>query len=342
MAAEIIHVHAGLHKTGSTSIQHMLAAETPDLAAAGFSVWSIAANHSIPIRVAFDTTLDESGSRVVRFGDRHAIIRHLSDEIGRSRRSFVISAEAISGLDAISLEALASAMRKAAPGAAIPVIVYVRRLDRHAASYVQQVLKRGQLVADAIKDSAVLSFRSRIGNLMKVFGRDRVSVRLAPEVDEAGPTALLEDFLAAIGAPAIPVAAIGAANQSLSMEAALLMDRVNSLVQLEGGRPLAYGRLVKTLRATMPGPAFRLPGQILREIVAARRDDIDWLAEETGIVLSLPDHLPEPPAVEPSSTNVARFVLSLIKEDVERRVLLRRERGQRPERTRGEPGATAR
>lgn len=314
MAAEIIHVHAGLHKTGSTSIQHMLAEETPGLAAAGFSVWSISANHSIPLRLVFDAAGE--GARgpldAERFGDPASVVRHLADEIGRSRRNFVISAEAISAFHLASLERFAATLHEAAPGAEIRVVVYVRRPDRHAPSYVQQLLKRGHTIAHALDEMGVLKFRLRIGTLMKVFGRDRVDVRLAPELDEAGPTRLLADYLAAIGAPALTVRSEAAANPSLSMEAVLLMDQVNSLAQQEGQPNVRYGRLVQVLRTALPGPSYRLSEPLLREIVAAHRDDFDWLAEETGIVLRLPEDLEPPAAVEPLSPSVVRLVLGLI------------------------------
>ena len=293
MPVERIFVHAGLQKTGSTAIQAALAGSRRELRRAGVSVWRIAVNHNAPLRIAFGrVTPRRAAEWYGRFGDREKVRRHLANAIERSQPSFLITSELLSTAAQAELATLRDWLRETAPNARLSIVVYVRRVDRHLSSFVQQQIRRGYTISQAIADTKIISYRDRIGVLFDVFGRDEVDVRLCPEIDEQGPNALLADFANAVGLPFQPRPTRDRQNNSLSQAACQLLDEVNGAIGKAPRDVQLVQRFLPELRASLPGPAFRLPALTLRDIAERHRSDIEWLSKNTGIDLELPSDLP--------------------------------------------------
>lgn len=295
MSVDVIHIHAGLHKTGSTKIQEVLERHHKLLEGAGLSRWRVASNHSRPLRVAFgDAPFTRSGW-AEPFSGPADVRNDLAASLRLAKSAFLVSGEGIGMFKRPCLKAMRRGLEEAAPEARQEVVVYVRRIDRHLNSFAQQKVQSGSTIAEVIADPSVVRYRERIGNLFRVFGRANVDVRLFPEIDEHGPDALLRDFLRAIGAPKLPGDDGAAVNPSLSQAAVLLLDAVNTLARGEKRGPSQHGEIVAELRASMPGPSFRLPAAAIRAIVDRHVADIEWLIRQTGLRIRPPATLPEDP-----------------------------------------------
>jgi hypothetical protein len=315
MAASKVLIHAGLAKTGTTSIQAMLYASRRALADQGISVWRMKRGaHSRPLTTAFGKP--EARKSVKAYpGDPAEIRASLASAIAASHPTFVLSAEAVSHFALDELESLVGLVRES--GAEAKAIVYVRRADRHAVSLVQQVLRDGRTLADAMVRTDTMSYRDRIGPLFEAFGKDNVDVRLCPEPG-ADPDALLLDFLGVIGArPAFALERFRSRNTSLSHRAALLLSAINDAARSSPARR-SYRWLVPLLREKLPGPPFRLPADALAAILDRHQDDIRWLREQTGHDLSAPDPAPGEPAVSLETDQaLAPLLLSLVEQIVD-------------------------
>ena len=103
MAARWIYVHAGMHNTGTSSIQRALAVQRDQLDGSGITVWDIDEYHSIPSQflVRDFRRLKEARQRVRaaaaarRYGTPEMVRERLISALKSSRPKFVISGEAL-------------------------------------------------------------------------------------------------------------------------------------------------------------------------------------------------------------------------------------------------------
>lgn len=302
MTAREVLVHAGQHKTGSTTIQRALSLSTMALQQRGVTVWNIAPNHSVPLMVALDARLGPSSSPEPwrRFrGTAADVWPHLREALLASESTFVISAEGLAKQGSPRLRGLREFVADVVPDAQIRVVLYVRRPDRHLHSYVQQALKGGLTVRQALQDVAVLSYREQVGSMFDAFGRANVDVRLMPELAPfSGCNRLLVDFAEALGKPGIEWPAVAPLNQSMSQAAAELLD------EMHAARPphVAFGqthrRTTTRVRQQVAGPAFRLLTVDVQATLQRYETDIEWLRQTTGIDLRGPYPEEPPDALE--------------------------------------------
>ena len=136
-------------------------------------MWQISENHSIPLRLWLEQDFSSLQRRRRAFGSAEDVKDSLRRALTDSRPSFVISAEGLSNQPISALSKFLQFLLEESEGAELKVVVYVRRLDRHLSSYVQQRLKGGSTLIDSLAEVKFVRYRERIGNLFDVFGRQK-------------------------------------------------------------------------------------------------------------------------------------------------------------------------
>jgi hypothetical protein len=309
MTAKTVLIHAGLAKTGTTSIQTMLHGSRRALRAQGISTWGHKGFHSRPLATAFGRPERRKATKVY-VGKAEDVRAELAAAIAASEPTFVLSAEAVSHFRPDELATFSAFFRDL--GVQAKVLVYVRRPDSHSVSLVQQVLRDGRVLSKAVLRTDVLNYPERIGYLFEAFGRDAVDVRLCPEGGD--PHALIVDFLEAIGAePSFSLDWLQPQNGSLSHRAAMLLSTLNGEASSSEARR-SYKWLIPLLRTHVPGPPFRLRQDVLDGILARHAQHIRWLEAETGLDLSPRPNGAAPEDAPASDAALAPLLLSLVQQ----------------------------
>ena len=301
MAKRVI-LHVGPPKTGTSAIQAAMDQHRKRLAAEGIGYWSAGRAHSAALPVALGESPADLPSwrrRKLPAGDLRA---GLLAELAASE-TFVLSAN-ISGYAPQRLRALLDLT--SSDGAEVVAVYYVREPRAHLTSIVQQNLKGGLTIARALAEAEPPA--ARLERLYAAFGSGGMQVRAYRG------RGLVSDFLTAIGVPAALAEALTPTirNESLSHEAAMMMDAVQTLAAAEGEQ-LAFGNaLAKMLRAELPGPRFQLPQSAHAAYLARYAVDLDRVSARLGEdVLGLPSSVAPPPEVPPADPRYAKILYAL-------------------------------
>jgi len=321
-------LHAGLPKTGTTTIQNAFwrARETL-LRSQGLCYPSIEANHTNAVCTLF---LDDPS---VHITNRIAALRgelDLPALQARYRNSLeadlcgdsnwqraIISAEGISNLSAQEIAKFRDWARTFADK--IEVLFWVREPVSYMTSVVQQLLKGGQTLQELQNDPLLPNFKGKISNAISVFGRDAVRVE-SFEAAIAHPDGLVAAFARHVGlspqAAAMVQSHASHDNESLSMQAALLLDALNRARPLfgEGTQPRT-GRETAYLEA-IRGDRFRLPHAFRKRVYDLTREDVAWLNATFGTDLyntPFANQADQPTSMPPETmTSVAVLVSNLL------------------------------
>ena len=245
-------LHIGLSKTGSSSIQRVLAQQRPDLQSLGVYYphspgW---ANHALlPASLVNDPAIlwgfhpgtwegMPPAARIARFRTEWDLeMATLPDWAGRC----VISAEQIGGLLRHDDEVQRLADKLRAHFATIEVLVYLRRQDQHVASAYSQWLRGGVLEDPALPPGGTethveYDYGAMLDRYARVFGQAAVRPRIFSRATLIGGD-VIEDFFDACGFT-LPVPADAPnknANVSINLEGqALLLAAGRQLAQQSG------------------------------------------------------------------------------------------------------------
>ncbi|MEM9300570.1 MAG: hypothetical protein AAGE01_00580 [Pseudomonadota bacterium] len=276
-------LHAGMHKTGTSSIQATL--HRADLSGSGFSYPDLGwENHSTPLSLIFRE--DPSRWHFVRrrgwtaaelAAERARCERRLEAALeAADGRTLVLSAEGIGGLGPRELEALAERLARYGT---VEAIAYVRDPAGYAASSLQGLLRNGVTEFDAHLAKPI--YRPRFETLERVLTREAVQY-IAFDPPAFPGRCVVTDICGRMGLPLKP-ADIVRRNDSLTREA-------NGLLYLyyrqfpDAGRP---GRLIRRLR-TLDGPPLRLAASLLAAPMRAIEDDIRWMASRVDVPVAPP------------------------------------------------------
>ena len=217
-------VHVGTHKTGTTAIQHFLAANRKLLAYGGLyyprSGWlspDLPGHHNVAFELAGDASFDPA-------------LGSLADVVGEFASAGVprvcLSSENFEYLHVREDALLALRNAIAAAGYRPRIVAYVRSQDEYAESLFAELVKHGMLttfdsfLADVAEHGLVRydqawAFRFDYAKLLDrfaaVFGADAMIVR--GYRNDAAPESLIQDFLDTVGVER-PSAATGAATRS--------------------------------------------------------------------------------------------------------------------------------
>lgn len=322
----MFHVHIGLHKTGSSTVQRFAAANRDLLAAAGVRYPDVGAVHH-----GHHLLAGWARRPVVRDDDESlAAVAALAaaDPAGR----YLLSSEAFEGANAVAIARLVAALRPHA----VRVVAYVRDFRQLAPSRYAQRTKTGgntddfDVFFDALAAAGGIGAFEPVARWAQVVGWSAVRVR-ALDPRALGPGGLLADVLAGIGLdPALldrcDPATLGSRNSAPHWSA---LETVRAVVADCGGafseaarsagaglgsrrdrKPAEVPQLLKAcVRACAATGLDRKPAQYLtpaQSLLLSRRwrDDAERLAA-AGVVPRLPEADAEPVPERPFLPSLA-------------------------------------
>jgi hypothetical protein len=248
------------------------------------------------------------------YGDPARLKESLQREVEAAEGKFLLSAEKASEFSRERLEDLRGLLR---PGGETVVLFYVREPRGWLTSVVQQRLKEGVPIADAVARYRRLPYRSWIETLGGVFGEGNVRLRVYRQSRDA-PNATLADLLDAMGeSPALAERfPVEWTNSTMPAETAAVLDAVSRIGRAEGF-DRQYGWLVEQfLLPNLGGAPFRLDPAILDAVVEENADQLAWLSEKLNVDVAAPAE-PAQASTEPRAPlddGTARLVFSLVAE----------------------------
>lgn len=267
MTRELIVLHAGLHKTGSSSIQATLqgyddgTTRYADLGSPNHSKFFDSAFADEP-RVRWN-----DGEKTMRAERWH---KRLLRETTTDRSRLIFSGEAISVLGPSGVTRMVDFF---APHARqLRVVAYARDPRSYIASSFQQRIKFG--VSEFRIPQQRPFFRERLSPFFEILGKEAVEVVPFLSFAKTGKD-VVEDFCTRAG---VTPAQIVRSNESMSADAIRLIYLWN-----KGSGETVQGparkRLIALLRAHFPG-RFSLDSALTADSV--NWDDVDWLETTLG------------------------------------------------------------
>jgi hypothetical protein len=272
-------LHIGLSKTGSSSIQRVLAGQRDSLQAQGVYMpqspgW---ANHALlPASLVNDPRILwgfhpgtweglTPSARLARFRQEWAAeLAALPEWATRC----VITAEQIGGLLRTDNEVLRLAEELRPHFASIRVVVYLRRQDQHAASAYSQWLRGGILVEPALPDGGPAEQPEYdYGALLDRYAAAFGDAAMCPRIFDRGSLTggdVVEDFmqLSGISLPIPPEAPKKNSNLGITLEGQNLLLVAGRRMAAEASDDLwrdtpRWRRLAEAVSETMPGRGWR-------------------------------------------------------------------------------------
>lgn len=285
-------LHIGTEKTGSTSIQHALAARREELLAAGIlyprlfgsenhTEVAVAAmgprpNDPLQIQETTHAGMDHAGYA-------EAVSRRLGEEIDAAGvETLLISNEhchsRLTDLD--SIRRILDVIGR--PVTRVEVIVYLRRQDRMAVSMHSTRLRdggRGTIFPVFREPPAYYDFHRLMANYAEVFGAGSIRARLFEREHLVGGD-VVADFFALLGlAVSLPPAA--RANLSLSRQQARFLEMFNERFPLivDGRLNPARGPVMAAVHKTLRGQPGR-PARAQAMAFQTQFADVNRLARD--------------------------------------------------------------
>lgn len=282
-------IHAGMHKTGSSSIQDTFCARTPDGFA--YAPWRIA-NHA-GLMTLFAEPAPEKSRPFVNarnpakaFADAEAEwmpkLREMCGATG-PHHTVIFSAERVFAMPLPVKQNLRAFFAEYCDE--IRVIVYIRPPASKAASSVQQVLKGFDL--DVQLAERWPNYRRRVEALDKAFGAE--NVELAPfSRDTLKDGDVVADFAHRIGADLDPADIIHS-NESMSLEAMAFLYAQrrygDGMAKDETGHRPRNIAMVQKITSLGSGRVTFSP-EYLAKMMAEHHADVEWMENRLGASLA--------------------------------------------------------
>ena len=278
---KICYIHAGLAKTGSTSIQKTLfeGSARSLLLENGVLYPSFNANHW---RLASAFSGDNTDMAANRFmgasrtaAEDQRALHCLAKELDLHReKSAIISSEFFEQLRDQELSRLRDYLGQWFDR--FLVIMYIREPADLAASRVQEQVKNGVTTIEMLRNNPpVIDLIGIITRLMNFFGKDAIIIRGFGQqfFDEGG---LLSDFLRAVGLDAVCIkTGKKPHNKSLTAFATLVADRLAAIRPARTTlRPRQYQEHLVPVLSGFDGVPFRLPDFLEREVHRRTEEDV--------------------------------------------------------------------
>lgn len=290
MINEII-LHVGLHKTGTSSIQHTLYKNRKFLIKQGFlypSCWG--ANHSIPVYsifcdnpVKYPMNIKDGLSHDEIKEKNNMYLDEFKKEVIKSTcKKIIISGEDISMLTIDNLNKLRLFLLPITEN--IKVILYVRHPVNWAVSAIQQKLKGGFTYTQSFSQVSrnVGKMKDNINKFINVFSEKQLEVY---EFEDAAKQGLIKHFLNSIGCTHIDEINTFTQNVSMSLIGADILNYINEKAPMIINGVLNKKRLKQDFKSILNirGPKFDIPLNDKNEIVQKSLDNIKWFKEKWGI-----------------------------------------------------------
>ncbi|MDZ7784546.1 MAG: hypothetical protein U5K56_16940 [Halioglobus sp.] len=287
-------LHAGLSKTGSTSIQRNCARHRQWLADHGvdFPVISYRGdpfpNHGIPLV----TALTDKPQRYIlgirrRYGDDLAALAdscrmQLTAALERPRGDvLLLSSELVENFVARDMRALREWLEPRARS--LEVVAYFRSPQSGLESLLQERLKAGALLEP---EELVGRVRQKYENLHSVFGD--VLVPLSYHESVMAPQGVVGSFLARLGLPGSEIRELQMerSNARMSMESFRLMRAINQRLPKNAQAEHGVARAPRDLNALLAisGAPFQLTGFADSAVYRACLEEAAWLEPRLGFV----------------------------------------------------------
>lgn len=298
-------VHIGINKTGTTTIQRTLfRARSKLLSEARVLYPSVAANQS----VCLGTVFRDKAPPLLRLFEPDATdersIARLREEFRASLdadtadpdwRTLVISAESLCGFHPKAIARFIEWLTGYVSD--IDVVAYVRHPVDWTRSVVQQRLKSGETLEQLYNHPRRPNWRQRFTPWLDAVGLERF--RLVSFDDARENDGIMAAFCDAAGLPretTLSLAPIRTANESMSLEAALLLDSLNRQRPLFTDGKLSPERRWRGTKAirSVPGNRFYLGAEHAAKARADNRPDLEWLNATFGTDL-FPDVFEDTP-----------------------------------------------
>jgi len=300
-------VHIGMGKTGTSSIQYLLAANRPTLADHGvlFPRTPGRARHTrLGLSVKPDTELvrTPAWNRMGRPPPQRLRRRFrrnlLAETSSAGAQTVLFSDEALFGLVDESLVRLRALMTEI--GGRVSVVAYLRRQDDHLASLYQQEVKVGE--TRPIEEWVSLSglpghaYHARLSAWRDVFAPDELVVRRF-ERSSFVDGSLYADFLDAAGIDFDPQELVPSETRNPSLDAETTeFLRILNLQRVEQGAEawlIDNLEIVERLRQHRPGPTLTLPAATLDRVMERWEDSNrstahDFLGDQNGVLFREP------------------------------------------------------
>ena len=291
-------IHIGTHKTGTTTIQKTLFSVRSKLLSDTQILYpSTHSNQSVHLGTMF---LDKP-PRALR---RRGLDATNESSVARLQEKFRASLEAdLAAPDWHTLVMSAEALWRFDPKAVarfiewlteyvstISVVAFVRHPVDWARSAVQQQLKGGATLDYLYENMPLLGWRERFTPWLDAVGLERFRLVSFNEAQEN--EGIVASFCDAAGLPYETIRSLAppipAANESISLEAALLLDSLNRQQPLFIDGKLSperrrYGqRYVKRAMKSLPGNKFCLSAEHAAKARVDSRPDLEWLNATFG------------------------------------------------------------
>lgn len=299
MTGNVVFLHIGIHKTGTSSIQATFSANRDSLLTHKILFpASLPSNHSHFFYNAFASKPERYHANRLQNLSRDEIHDRSEEDLQRLAREFagqrdktiVFSAEDACVLDAAEVANMAQVIKAVVPRPDFRVLVYTRNPVDYVASAVQENVKGNGLTMARAKAIHIGGSRDRYQTIQQryagVFGTDAIIMR-AFEAAIAAPGGLINDVLAQMGAGGLELQQVRA-NEGVADEVVQFLSSLHETV--------AFAQLPEADVASL----LTLPGNKGGLLSAGERERIWQLAEtdraflqnEHGIAYEQPGDIP--------------------------------------------------
>jgi hypothetical protein len=284
-------IHIGMHKTGSTSIQHALGRLPLQGGRFFYPQLGGRANHSLAMHQMFSP--EPERHQIMR---KQGVGRDQAAAEGQSLRDAlteqlndlspdcipIISGEYLSSCDEAVLLGLRDFL--SSRGYCISIKTYVRAAADFIRSDFQQRIKGGASEFDV--EASYPRYRRRFEKVERIFGRAAMEYwPFVPGQLMGGD--VVTDFCSRVGLPVPDLGAAPRANDSLSRTALALLFVYRRLSEPGAPSPEVFREFRRVLSAIreIPGPRFALSPNLIAPVLARKADDIEWMSSRIGLDL---------------------------------------------------------
>jgi hypothetical protein len=282
-----VFIHAGMHKTGSSSIQKMLnIVELPNYAIPRKGEGNLSGVMSMlfedaPKKRRMAASKGMTQKTLKRKGDIWA--NYLADILRSNKEFGVLSAEKISTLPRNGLIRFRELIEEFSSD--IKVVAYVRRPVSYMQSAFQQRVKGGNSQG-LFRGVLWPDYKNRFANIDEVFGRENVTLKIF-DPDHLRSRDVVIDFFSEIGVELSPEA-IMQTNEALSLEATALLYVQRRLGDgyVRGFRKAGAGNraFIEALRGIGTGK-LTFASEFVDPILEEYRADLEWMEARLGMAL---------------------------------------------------------
>ena len=284
-------IHIGMHKTGSTSIQHSLDSYSDDQFL--YATLTNTPNHSLAMYSLFAAdpghhrlhrTAQRSGQKLTAYLERAEADLQRAIKAAQGR-TLIISGEGTIGLEPGEVAKLAERFRSEFDQ--VTIVGYVRPPAGFLSSALQQRIRGGAGKFDLAR--MYRNYRASFAKFDDAFGAGNVVLWKFDPASFPGKD-VVRDFCARIKLP-LAERRIVRLNDSLSRQVVSALYTHNKFAGEPGrnsARPAELHRLGHAL-AELGTDKFRLSPKIVQPILEANKDDIRWMEQRLGASLAEPD-----------------------------------------------------